>query len=81
MSFDTIVRMLKTQVDFKESEIVHTFHSTTKTPILSVIYHFDTETFLLTYNDTQQTEKFTNINELAGIIERYLNKQPLEVKS
>ncbi|KSU62709.1 hypothetical protein AS034_11415 [[Bacillus] enclensis] len=81
MSFDTIVRMLQTQVDFKESEIVHTFHSTTKTPILSVIYHFDTETFLLTYNDTQQTEKFTNINELAGIIERYLNKQPLEVKS
>ncbi|OAT82648.1 hypothetical protein A6P54_08895 [Bacillus sp. MKU004] len=81
MSFDTIVRMLKTQVDFKESEIVHTFHSTTKTPILSVIYHFDTETFLLTYIDTQQTEKFTNINELAGIIERYLNKQPLEVKS
>ncbi|QTC42601.1 hypothetical protein I7V34_04925 [Bacillus sp. V3] len=81
MSFDTIVRMLKTQVDFKESEIVHTFHSTTKTPILSVIYHFDTETFLLTYIDTQQSEKFTNINELAGIIERYLNKQPLEVKS
>ncbi|MBH9965248.1 hypothetical protein [[Bacillus] enclensis] len=81
MSFDTIVRMLKTQVDFKESEIVHTFHSTTKTPILSVIYHFDTETFLLTYIDTQQTEKYTNINELAGIIERYLNKQPLEVKS
>jgi uncharacterized protein YkuJ len=79
MSFDTIIRMLKTQVDFKESEIIHTFHSTTKTPLLSVIYHFDTETFLLTYIETQQTEKFTDINELAGIIERYLTKQPLEV--
>jgi uncharacterized protein YkuJ len=81
MSFDTIVRMLKTQVDFKESEIIHTFHSTTKKPVLSVIYHFDTETFLLTYINTQQKEKFTDINELAGIIERYLNKQPLEVRS
>jgi uncharacterized protein YkuJ len=81
MSFDTIVRMLKTQVDFKESEIIHTFHSTTKTPILSVIYHFDSETFLLTYLDTQQVESFTDINELAGSIERYLKKQPLEVRS
>ncbi|WP_341980615.1 hypothetical protein [Rossellomorea oryzaecorticis] len=71
--------MLKTQVDFKESEIVHTFTSEDQKPVLSVIYHFDTETFLLTYIETQRIEKFTNIIKLADIIEQYLNQQPQEV--
>lgn len=79
MPFDTIVRMLKTQVDFKESEIVHTFTSEEQTPVLSVIYHFDTETFLLTYIESQRTEKYTDIIKLADIIERYLKQQPQEV--
>jgi uncharacterized protein YkuJ len=79
MPFDTIVRMLKTQVDFKESEIVHTFTSEDQTPVLSVIYHFDTETFLLTYIDSQRTENFTDIIKLANKIEQYLNQQPQEV--
>jgi uncharacterized protein YkuJ len=79
MPFDTIVRMLKTQVDFKESEIVHTFTSEDQTPVLSVIYHFDTETFLLTYIDSQRTKKYTDIIELAHKIERCLNQQPQEV--
>jgi uncharacterized protein YkuJ len=79
MPFDTIMRMLKTQVDFKESEIVHTFTSEDQTPVLSVIYHFDTETFLLTYIDSQRTKKYTDIIELAHKIERCLNQQPQEV--
>ncbi len=79
MSFDTILRMLKTQIDFKESEIIHTFSSEDQTPVLSVIYHFDTETFLLTYIETQQTKKYTDIIKLADIIERHLNQQPQKV--
>ncbi|MGR3764240.1 hypothetical protein [Rossellomorea sp. NS-SX7] len=79
MSFDTILRMLKTQVDFKESEIIHTFYSEDQRPVLSVIYHFDTETFLLTYKETEQAKRYTDINKLADNIERYLNQQPLEI--
>jgi hypothetical protein len=79
MSFDTIVQMLNTQVNFKESEIVHTFCSKDQIPVLSVRYHFDTEKFLLTYIETQRTVKYTAINKLADSIDRYLNQLPLEV--
>ncbi|MEG9296883.1 hypothetical protein V6B33_10495 [Mangrovibacillus sp. Mu-81] len=79
MSFDTVLRMLNTQMNFKESEIIHTFCSKDQTPVLSVIYQFDTETFLLTYIETQRTEKYTAINKLADTIDQYLNQQPLEV--
>jgi hypothetical protein len=79
MSFDTVLRMLNTQMNFKESEIIHTFCSKDQTPVLSVIYHFDTESFLLTYIETQRTEKYTAINKLADTIDQYLNQQPLEV--
>lgn len=71
--------MLKTQVDFKESEIIHTFYSEDQRPVLSVIYLFDTETFLLTYKETEQAKRYTDINKLADNIERYLNQQPLEI--
>jgi uncharacterized protein YkuJ len=79
MSFDTIVQMLNTQMDFKESEIIHTFCSKDQTPVLTVIYDFDTETFMLTYIETQRTENYTAIDQLAETIDQYLNQQPLEV--
>ncbi|NQD68295.1 hypothetical protein HP456_20515 [Bacillus haikouensis] len=79
MSLETIVRMLDTQVNFKESEIIHTFCSNDQTPVLSVNYHFDTEMFLLTYIETQRTEKYTTIDKLADTIDRFLNPQPLGV--
>ncbi|MCA1053721.1 hypothetical protein LCM10_01885 [Rossellomorea aquimaris] len=79
MSFDTIVRMLKTQLDFKESEIIHTFYAKDQQPVLSVEYLYISEVFLITYLRTNETIEYTEINIIADIIDRYLNEYPQEV--
>ncbi|MCA1058865.1 hypothetical protein LCL96_07960 [Rossellomorea aquimaris] len=72
MSLKNIETMLKTLKEFKESEIVHTISDYEHSPIMTVTYHSDTESFQITYVESMKVEIYTDISLLATTIERIL---------
>jgi uncharacterized protein YkuJ len=77
MSLENIVTMLKTLMEFKESEIVHTISDQEHSPVMTVTYHLDTECFRITYLDTMKVKEFTDISLLATTIENIVLLEPV----
>ncbi len=77
MLLEDIVRMLKTLINYKESEIVHTFSTPDHSPAIVVIYKSDINEFEVTYIKTQTVKNYTDINLLANEIEIFMNPIPV----
>ncbi|WP_064093473.1 hypothetical protein [Rossellomorea aquimaris] len=77
MSFKNIVTMLETLMEFKESEIVHSFNSADQTQLFTVTYIEDTSSFELINTETNQKEQYSNIHDLAVYIDNIIHLTPV----